>query len=229
MLKVQVVFIAVAGACALVRLYSKCFIVNKVKVDDYLIFAATVRRPASSLLVTRTYLMMCALQLAYAALAAINLDGILHGATGKPSQLITGPDVEARSLRAWYLAEVLYPPMTLAIRGSLCVFLLRLATKKVHIRIIWANFFVLAVVSSAFFLILTFQCKPVTYFWMKAYRQPGYCIDKKIIGFSVIVHAASSALSDWCLGILPVLILWKVDLNKRTKAIVALLLSLGIM
>ncbi|KAF3361124.1 hypothetical protein VdG1_00733 [Verticillium dahliae VDG1] len=117
----------------------------------------------------------------------------------------------ARSLRGWYLCMVLYAPITLTIRASVCVLLLRLATSRAHRWIIWANLAVIAAISAAFFFILVFQCSPPSHFWTQA----------------TTVHSCVSCLSDWCLGLLPVALLWNVKINRRTKGTIAVLLSLG--
>ncbi|KAH7123461.1 integral membrane protein [Dactylonectria estremocensis] len=203
---VQLVFLLAAGICTLVRAYVKLFMVKHVTIDDYLIFSAMA---------------------AYTAYGAIALDGVVNGATGKHRSHITSPDEAARSLRAWYICEVLYPPIAMAVRCSLCVLLFRLASKTIHRWIIWINLGLVTIISVAFFFILAFQCYPVSYFWRQVYGNEGHCINKEIVPYSVFVHSIVSALSDWCLGLLPIALLWHVKINRRTKAIIAILLSLG--
>lgn len=162
----------------------------------------------------------------YTAYGAVALHGVLNGATGKAIQELS-LDAAAISLRAWYICEVLYSPLTLAIRASVCVVLLRLATKRLHIWIIWVNFGLISVVSVAFFFLLMFQCTPIGYFWRQLYGEDGFCIPSTIVPSAFYAHSIVSALSDWCLGLMPVAILWNVNINKRTKAIIAVLLSMG--
>ncbi|KAH7021982.1 hypothetical protein EDB80DRAFT_628547 [Ilyonectria destructans] len=203
---IQLVFLIIAGICTLIRAYIKIFLVKCVTTDDYLILSAMI---------------------GYTAYGAISLDGVQNGATGKPSSQINGPHEAARSLRAWYLCEVLYAPVTLTIRASVCILLLRMATRRSYRWIIWVNLGVGTIVSTAFFFILVFQCKPVSYFWNQVYGEKGYCVDKDVIPVAVVVHSILSALSDWCLGLLPVALLWNVKINRRTKVTIVILLSLG--
>ncbi|EEY19918.1 conserved hypothetical protein [Verticillium alfalfae VaMs.102] len=165
-------------------------------------------------------------KLIYLVYGAVALDGIRNGATGKSLAELEIDDA-AVSLRAWYICEVLYAPTTLAIRASVCVLLLRLASNKIHRWIIWINLAVVSVVSIAFFFLLVFQCSPVHFFWRQLYGIQGTCIDHNIVPYATIAHSVISALSDWCLGLLPIALLWNVDINRRTKVIIAILLSMG--
>jgi hypothetical protein len=164
----------------------------------------------------------------YLAYGTVALHGVLHGATGKRIEELS-VDAAALSLRAWFICEVLYSPVTLAIRASVCVVLLRLASERVHIWIIWINFVLITIVSIVFFFLLLFQCSPVVYFWKQVYGLQGSCVPVAVIPTAFWVHSIISSLSDWCLGLLPVAILWHVKINRRTKAIIAFLLSIGIM
>lgn len=123
----------------------------------------------------------------------------------------------------------LYPAITMTIRTSVCVLLLRLSRTKLHRWIVWVNFGLLALVSVALFFILVFQCSPPAYFWTHVHGAEGFCHNKLIVTYSTTVHSVISAVSDWCLGLLPVVLLWHVRINNRTKAIIAVLLSLGMM
>ncbi|KAK0378889.1 integral membrane protein [Colletotrichum limetticola] len=202
---VQLSFMLAAGFFVLARAYVKVCIVKSLAVDDWLIFGA---------------------MLGYTAYGGIALHGITNGATGKHITELT-VDQAAVSLRAWYICEVLYSPITLAIRTSICLLLLRLALNKVHRWIIYANLVVVWMISIAFFCIMTFQCMPPSYFWRQLYGDPGSCINFNIVPDATIAHSIISAISDWCMGLLPIALLWNVNLNRRTKALVAVLLSMG--
>lgn len=162
----------------------------------------------------------------YTVYGGVALHGITQGATGKHILELTR-DQAATSLRAWYICEVLYSPITLAIRTSICLLLLRLALNKAHRWIIYANLAVVFAISVAFFFIMVFQCMPPSYFWRQLYGDEGSCINYNIVPDATIAHSIISALSDWCIGLLPIALLWHVNLNRRTKALVAVLLSMG--
>ncbi|OLN94339.1 hypothetical protein CCHL11_02967 [Colletotrichum chlorophyti] len=202
---VQLVFLIIAGLFVLARAYVKVCIVKSVAIDDWLIFGA---------------------MLGYTVYGGVALHGVTQGATGKDIYELT-IDQAAISLRAWYICEVLYSPITLAIRTSICLLLLRLAINKVHRWIIYGNLIVVWMISIAFFFIMTFQCMPPSYFWKQMYGEEGSCINLNIVPDATIAHSIISALSDWCIGLLPIALLWNVKLNRRTKTLVAMLLSMG--
>jgi len=133
------------------------------------------------------------------------------------------------SLKAWYLCEVLYSPITVAIRTSICLHLLRIAHQQVYRWIIFANLFVIWGISIAYFFIMTFQCMPPSYFWEQLLGHKGKCVGVNVVPDATIAHSIISALSDWCIGLLPIPLLWNVKLNIRTKITVGILLSMGMM
>ncbi|PKS05666.1 hypothetical protein jhhlp_008186 [Lomentospora prolificans] len=203
---VQLVFLILSGLCLLMRGYIKCFVVKLNLLDDYLIYGA---------------------MLGYLVYSVIVIDGAYNGALGKHPSIITSIDEAARALRTWYLTMVLYPWITLTIRASVCVLLLRLNTKKIYFRAIWGLLIANVLFSLSLFFVLLLQCSPPRYFWRQLYGESGTCFNRIIVTHSVTIYSVLSALSDWFLGLLPIAILWSVQINLRTKAAIAGLLSLG--
>lgn len=224
---VQLVFVVVAGVCLLGRAYIKFFIIKINLLDDYLLYGSMVGISFK----VQSAGFADIVQVAYIAYSAVVIDNTLHGATGKHPSLDITIEQGVRSLRGWYICMVMYPIITLAIRGSVCVLLFRLNSKKRRsiLWIIWINLVITSVVSIAFFLVLIFQCNPPAFFWRQLYGDEGYCHSKLMVTYSTTVYSVLSALSDWCLGLLPIAILWSVKINLRTKTVIAGLLSLGMM
>jgi len=155
------------------------------------------------------------------------MHGIFYGTGLKTSQLtLPGASI---ALRGWWLCEVIYSPMVLLIRTSVALFLLRIATNKIHKWIIYVDMGFIWVISIVYFFIMVFQCYPVSYFWMRILGEQGKCLNPAVVPAATIVHSATSAVSDWILGLLPIAMLWNVKLNKRTKATISLLLSMGLL
>ncbi|POR36571.1 Uncharacterized protein TPAR_03259 [Tolypocladium paradoxum] len=166
--------------------------------------------------------------LIFIASSCISMRGATAGAMGH-SQGHYSPERLMASMKGIYLCEVLYPPLSLAIRVSVCLFLLRIVTKKVHR---WIVHVLLAVVSTAsvgLLLATIFQCVPPSFFWnqMKPGAE-GYCIDQQTVTSLAFVHGSVSALSAWVVGLLPVVILWNVRMDRRTKITVTALLGMSI-
>ncbi|KXH62494.1 integral membrane protein [Colletotrichum nymphaeae SA-01] len=203
---VQLGFLLAAVFFVLARAYVKTCIVKGLTVEDWLIFGA---------------------MLGYTAHGVLVLHGIIYGATGKHLTEVT-VNQAAISLRAWYICEVLYSPITLAIRTSICLVLLRLTFVRVHRLVIYANLVVVWIISFAFFCIVAFQCMPPSYFWRQLYGGSGSCNSFNLVPITAVTHSIILAMSDWFMGLLPIVLLWNVNLNWRTKALVAALLGLGI-
>jgi len=57
----------------------------------------------------------------------------------------------------------------------------------------------------------------------------GSCIDAAAVPDASIAHSAVSFTADWILGLLPIFLLWNLQMNTRTKVSVAACLSLGLL
>jgi hypothetical protein len=93
---------------------------------------------------------------------------------------------------------------------------------------IWSVIIVSTVFSIAYIFVMAFQCHPTSYFWTRFLGVPGgTCIPATVIADMTYAHGAISTWSDWTLGILPIFLVWNLNMNPRTKVSVALILGLG--
>lgn len=167
-------------------------------------------------------------QLFYTGYGAIVLHGIALGGTGKHTKELTLDGAEI-SLRAWYLCEVLYAPMSACIRTSIAVFLLRLSVKTWHRWTIYVVLVITWLVSVGFFVPMVIQCFPPSYFWKQVKGAEGTCMNPVVVPLTAVVHGVISSICDWILGLFPIALLWNVQINRCTKFGIAALLSMGIM
>ena len=84
---------------------------------------------------------------------------------------------------------------------------------------------VTVVVGVTLFGVLMGQCEPVSYFWDRM-SQPGHCDPTTVIR-TLYVYSVSSAICDFILGLLPVALVWGLQMNTRTKISVVCILSMG--
>jgi|SRR5688572_21293929 hypothetical protein len=105
-------------------------------------------------------------------------------------------------------------------------FLLRVTTQKIHTWIIYAAMVATCVSGAVFFFVALFQCNPVPFFWNKSIVG-GTCISMDVIIALTILFCVASVLSDFTFAILPGLIVWNLQLNKRTKFLLIPLLAMG--
>ncbi|ETS87520.1 hypothetical protein PFICI_01348 [Pestalotiopsis fici W106-1] len=205
----QIVFLVLAWIVCLLRLYVKAFMQKRVLSDDWFMFASLA---------------------VYTAYGAIAIHGVAAGGTGKHTEELTPSGIEV-ALRAWYFCEVLYAPLSALIRTSIAIFILRLATKPWQKWTIWINITVIWLISIVYFFLMALQCLPSNYFWQGPIAVPevrGSCMDHNVVPIATIVHSIVSAVSDWTLGLLPIAMLWKVNINRRTKISIAVLLGMGL-
>jgi hypothetical protein len=57
----------------------------------------------------------------------------------------------------------------------------------------------------------------------------GSCINPAAVPDASIAHSAVSFSADWVLGLLPIALIWKLQMNRRTKVSVAAILGLGLL
>lgn len=75
--------------------------------------------------------------------------------------------------------------------------------------------------------VATFQCDPPRYFYDQILGMQGHCMDTAIVPNVTIAHSVIEAVCDLVFAALPIAILWNVQLNKRTKVVIAFLLGMG--
>lgn len=77
------------------------------------------------------------------------------------------------------------------------------------------------------FLFFTiFQCLPVAYFWNQPTTE-GHCLDIGLLLGIVYMYSGVTAACDFTLASLPVYIIWRLQMNRRTKIVVSALLGLA--
>lgn len=110
---------------------------------------------------------------------------------------------------------------------------MQICVKKLQINIIRTVIIAFTLFTIYFLFLMIFQCHPISFFWTQnpdpTVPAPvgSACIDRSIIESSTFAHGALSAAVDWTLGILPIFLVWNLNMTPRTKISVALILALG--
>lgn len=113
------------------------------------------------------------------------------------------------------------------VRTSVALFLLRVSVQSVHQWIIIITLSAVWVISFVFVFVVTFQCNPPSYFYDQVLGLEGHCMDISVVPDVTIAHSVIGALCDLMFATLPIAMLWNVQLNKRTKVVIAILLGMG--
>ena len=82
------------------------------------------------------------------------------------------------------------------------------------------------VVGIIFLFFTIFQCLPVAYFWNQPSTE-GRCLDIDLLLGIVYMYSGVTAACDFTLASLPVYIIWRLQMNRRTKIVVSALLGLA--
>lgn len=163
----------------------------------------------------------------YSTYCAFGLASVHHG-VGLDPALISKADFPY-AVMFWWLAAIFYNPTTLFVRLSISVFMHKICTSRIHKIIIWSTMGVVLAYSIVYFFITLLQCNPPSFFWNKYRGGRGTCINEDIIPASTIAHSVISGVADWTLGLLPIWLIWGLQMNRRTKISIGILLGLGIL
>jgi len=114
------------------------------------------------------------------------------------------------------------------IKLSYAIFLLRLTVQRRYTYTLRASMFVVAIWSTVLFFWDIFQCKPVQAQW--DYTIPGQvCVTSEQIVAAAYSFSVMTIVTDWLYALLPIIMIWNVKMTKQAKAVVVLLLGLGIL
>jgi hypothetical protein len=114
------------------------------------------------------------------------------------------------------------------IKLSIALFLLRIAVKRLYVWILRISMAVVAIWSVAIWIYELFQCIPVEAQWNYTIKNA-----KCDSGPSFVAAAYSisvmTIVTDWLYALLPIPMIWSVQMSVQTKMTVAFILSLGIL
>src|ERR1700710_2753890 len=117
----------------------------------------------------------------------------------------------------------------MALKASIGIFLLRITIIRTHRVLIWMVVIAIEVYSTAYFFLFVLQCIPSAYFWNRFTGGQGRCIPPKVTVDATYAYSSISCLADWTLAIVPIFIVKDLNMNFRTKIVVALILAMGSM
>jgi hypothetical protein len=132
----------------------------------------------------------------------------------------------------WWLCEIAYCFASIGCKVSVCIFLMRITVKRLHIWLLSAVMAFTVLTGLLFMFIMLLQCKPLEYFWTRTALDPtieGSCISIEIVITMTYVYSAFAALCDFTVGILPIFIVRKLHMRRKTKLAVVGILGMACM
>jgi hypothetical protein len=115
----------------------------------------------------------------------------------------------------------------IAAKISIGLFLLRVTIKPIHKWIIYIVMGLTALTGLVFFFVTLLQCTPISYFWNK--KQTGFCVNIDIIIALTFLYSAISVICDFTFAILPVFLVWGLNMDLKTRALLVPILGMACM
>ncbi|KAL7783254.1 hypothetical protein V8C37DRAFT_413768 [Trichoderma ceciliae] len=123
------------------------------------------------------------------------------------------------------IAQLLYIIAQLAAKISVALVLYRIATIAPLVRrVLVGSMVILTIVSVVAIFIFGFQCRPISVAWGVG---TGTCLPGSTVANVAYAVSAADILFSWLYAILPVYLLWRVQISTRTKLVVSILLGFG--
>ncbi|KAI9147004.1 Satratoxin biosynthesis SC3 cluster protein [Paramyrothecium foliicola] len=153
--------------------------------------------------------------------------GVKYG-TGRHFADLTHGNI-SKAMMFWWYCYSGYTATMIALKISIAVFLLRIAVERIHKMIIYGALVATTVPSVAFIFICIFQCKPISYFWVRYVdtSAKGVCINLGIIMKLTYTFSTISVLTDFIFTILPIFMVWRLNMKARSKWFLAPVFLLG--
>ncbi|KAJ8125213.1 hypothetical protein O1611_g8425 [Lasiodiplodia mahajangana] len=126
-----------------------------------------------------------------------------------------------------YATEITYGVTMIFAKISIALFLLRITVHRVQKWIIYIITALTCIAGLTLVFIVAFQCKPLSRAWDS--DLPGSCITVKAIPISTYTYSALAVVTDLTFTVLPLFIVWNLQMDKRTKLALVPIFSLALL
>lgn len=114
----------------------------------------------------------------------------------------------------------------IAAKISIGLFLLRVTVKAIHKWIIYVAMGLTVLTGLVFFFVTLLQCSPISYFWNKGLEN-GWCIHIDVIIGLTFLYSAVSVICDFTFAILPMFLVWGLNMSVRTRLVLIPILGMA--
>lgn len=151
----------------------------------------------------------------------------IHFGTGQRTADISIAD-SLHALRCWWLCFLAYASTITLAKLSLGFFFLRLTSVITLHRIVSIIITTAAVIIGVvYFFLSLFQCTPIDFFWTRLQGAQGSCISMDIIIGMTYLYGAIAAATDIGFGALLGALVWRLNVERKTKMLIAPLLGMA--
>ncbi|KAI1849691.1 hypothetical protein JX265_008028 [Neoarthrinium moseri] len=136
----------------------------------------------------------------------------------------TGPTY-MEGMKAVTLWQMFYMSSSVFIKTSICATLLRLSVQRKFNYILWGIIVVTILTTFVTLISVWIQCRPLAASWGEV---PGTCMDINVLITLTYVVSALNIATDWSVALLPIAILWKLQMARKVKIAVGFVMGLGV-
>ncbi|KFX97734.1 hypothetical protein V490_02647 [Pseudogymnoascus sp. VKM F-3557] len=154
----------------------------------------------------------------------IQIVSVYHG-NGRHRQYLSEDDYVYVNFLTWMTQIFLFLNIGL-LKCSICILILRIKDTP------WLNWCLYGMMAGLILtnlecvIVLLAECSPVEKYWLP--DTPGKCWDTKIRIYSIYLQVGYSVVTDLACTLLPIVVLWKVQMQRSLKIAVCGLMSLGL-
>ncbi|UPK91751.1 hypothetical protein LCI18_002686 [Fusarium solani-melongenae] len=202
LMAVNITFLTAALISMILRAYVRSVMVKAFGIDDWLMVLGTVF---------------------FTLYASFSMTGVTYG-TGRHHKDLELVQIQTAKM-CWWFCYLWYSLSMVSSKVSIGWFLLRVTTSKIHRWVIYLAMMSTTLSGILFFFVTLFQCSPMSYFWNE--EQSGKCINVNVVIALATLYSVFAVISDFIFALLPGLIVWKLQLHKKTKLMLIPLLAMG--
>ncbi|KAF4303603.1 hypothetical protein GTA08_BOTSDO09534 [Botryosphaeria dothidea] len=126
------------------------------------------------------------------------------------------------------LWQIFYVTSTVPIKASICISLIRIAVRPIYKRILWVLIGA-SIVSTIVALVVVFtMCRPMACTWDRTIEGCQCGTLENVITLSYVVSAVN-IVTDWTCAIMPIFVLWDIQLKPRVKLVACGVLGMGVL
>ncbi|TKA83957.1 hypothetical protein B0A55_00238 [Friedmanniomyces simplex] len=156
-------------------------------------------------------------------LSALSIEGVRHG-KGRHIWYLDDSQTATIGKLSWINQIVLFCAICL-IKISVCLLVLRIKNTKGLRYFLYAVMALLVVTTIIPIIALCIECRPIEGFW---HRTIGHCHSPDFRIYSIYLQAAYSVLTDLLCSLLPILIVWNLQLALNKKVGVCVVMGMGL-
>ena len=124
------------------------------------------------------------------------------------------------------LWQLLYLWTSVFVKASICATLVRISVRRTHTVLLGGLVAVSVVGSLATSLVLTLRCRPLAASWDPA---RGACHNPELVVVFTYLMSAVNIVTDTAVALVPIHLLWDVQMPPRVKMLSWLILGIGVL